>query len=750
MEHQKKVASLQSMSKQIAFFLVFLLTNQITFGQTDHEVCTGYPLDNSKDARSEILLGSDGDITTYESSPGSDNVIYLDFDGEYLATSVWSSGPIDAKEASSLDNAERLEVCKRVAVDFQPFDVNVTSVRGVYEASKSKVHVIFTPTNYFRPGSGGVAEVGSWNYNFKAWVFSGSVHGAAEAASHEIGHTLKLRHDGIVAGVEYYRGHNDWGPIMGNPTYGTKMTQWSRGDYPNADNGQTDIGIISSVLPFKTDDYGSSQFDPSPIQSVLMDGSGNFEGKGLIAHSDDLDVFLFAVTGGAMNIQFGCDSIDFYNNLRLEAAIYDKDWNKVWSKNTVTMNEVSNVALSAGTYFLVFDGVGYLTPADGYSDYGSVGEYHFSGQITQLDELIDMAVTVINSLPANTCAEEIKATVTVKNNSSSLVGDYDVVISDKNGNLATTRITAPLASGASAVHEIMVTPSYFMDWTFDATVIVPGDFQFANNMLSSSSTSYRHGATIEFKLHKEARKYKWNWEIEDLNGNVLWERHDFELSESHPKIEIHEFCVPKDSCFNITVTDPFKSEWCSHEILMKYDIFTVAPSYVWQIGDTAAIFDIEGQGLFVLKTSGWVGLEIMTHLPSAEPENFTKIDCDVPSEINPEFTFTNVDDGTVLFQGSYYEGKTLFQEQICTYDLATSVEGKEVSPMIKVFPNPAIALVEIQTDESIVFIQVINTLGQVMFEVHHENKIDVSSLETGFYFLRVKTRTMSVHPLVVN
>jgi hypothetical protein len=58
-------------------------------------------------------------------------------------------------EASSLDNAERLEVCKRVAVGFQPFDGNVTSIRSISEVSKSKGHVIFTPTNYFKPGVGG-------------------------------------------------------------------------------------------------------------------------------------------------------------------------------------------------------------------------------------------------------------------------------------------------------------------------------------------------------------------------------------------------------------------------------------------------------------------------------------------------------------------------------------------------------------------------------------------------------------------
>lgn len=64
----------------------------------------------------------------------------------------------------------------------------------------------------------GIAEIGSWNYNFKAWVFSGAVNGATDAASHQIGHTLYLYHDANDVGVEYYGGHNNWGPIMGYPS----------------------------------------------------------------------------------------------------------------------------------------------------------------------------------------------------------------------------------------------------------------------------------------------------------------------------------------------------------------------------------------------------------------------------------------------------------------------------------------------------------------------------------------------------
>jgi hypothetical protein len=59
MEHLKN-EGLLILSKQLKFLLVFLFSDQITFGQTVHEACKGYSLNNSKDSRSEISLGSDG------------------------------------------------------------------------------------------------------------------------------------------------------------------------------------------------------------------------------------------------------------------------------------------------------------------------------------------------------------------------------------------------------------------------------------------------------------------------------------------------------------------------------------------------------------------------------------------------------------------------------------------------------------------------------------------------------------------
>ena len=51
-----------------------------------------------------------------------------------------------------------------------------------------------------------------------AFAFADNLYGSAkyiaDAASHEVGHTLGLHHDGTST-TGYYRGQGSWAPIMG-------------------------------------------------------------------------------------------------------------------------------------------------------------------------------------------------------------------------------------------------------------------------------------------------------------------------------------------------------------------------------------------------------------------------------------------------------------------------------------------------------------------------------------------------------
>ena len=91
----------------------------------------------------------------------------------------------------------------------------------------------------------------------------------AEASSHEFGHNLGLSHDGTRSGTEYYAGHGSglvsWAPIMGNSYY-NNVTQWSKGEYADANRTQDDLAIIDGKLGYVGDDHGDTHGDATLLE----------------------------------------------------------------------------------------------------------------------------------------------------------------------------------------------------------------------------------------------------------------------------------------------------------------------------------------------------------------------------------------------------------------------------------------------------------------------------------------------------
>lgn len=718
--------------KIVSSILCIILSFSLS-AQEVPNVCTGIPLSLSKIHNKQIDVLGEGseDVASYESNPGSKNVLYLDFDGEYIAEkSFWSSSPINADPATYFNATDKLLICKRVAVDFDPFDVNITANKAVFDAAIQKQQVVFTPTNYFRPGVGGVASIGTFNQGEVAWVFEKDVSLAAEAASHEIGHTLGLHHDGKGTS-EYYYGHGDWAPIMGYSGLRT-MSQWSKGEYPGATMLQNDLVIISWILPYKKDDYGSDRTNPSILHAKMTDALGNFSGEGLISTQTDKDVFMFGVAGGNINLNFGCDSTGDFNNLRIEASIYDVSWTKIWSKNTTNLNMNSIINLSAGMYYLVFDGVGYLTNIDGYSDYGSLGKYHFSGNISKYDAtVVDLSIVSTEKLAELTCNKQLTAKVTVKNTGNTTINNYKVVVKDNYAVLNSLLINKPIIPGESVTHEVVVTPSYFMNWEYTATLEnVMGDAQSENDIVTSNQTKYYHGEDVEFTFPLDQRSGLFNWTIEDGNGKELISKTYFEPITN--TTETHVFCLPKDSCFKAIVNDPFRLEWCSKELINHYKIFE--SDYAWQIGDTAVGYLNGEEALFLVNTLGFVGYMI-TQAIHMEPEKFTLLKCTPP--LVTAFTFTNKTSGNNFFEGNYIEGKTLYEQEICASDIITNVQKIESELDAVIYPNPADGQIQFKSSAIIERVEIYNTMGQLVLQERSPLSINVSQLSTGLYLVKM-------------
>jgi len=325
-------------------------------------------------------------VVPLQSMPGATGVIYLDFDGEPGPHEGW--GSYDALP-SGASNTQIREVWARVSEDFAPFKLNVTTDLQVFlnAPKNSRQRCIVTPTKNAAPTAGGVAFIGSFNSTADSpcWAFYSTGKSSAEVISHEIGHTLGLSHDGRTTPAEdYYGGHGTdpvgWAPIMG-VGYSKNLTQWSKGEYANANRSQDDINIIASNnnnSGYRTDDAGPGHATAAELEVF---GNGTVDDEGVISHPTDVDAFRFKTTGGLLSLAVA--PVSKGPNLDISASIHDADGVQLLVSNPDTaLNATLSLNLAAGEYTVRIDGVGRGDPlTTGYSDYGSMGQYTITGTI---------------------------------------------------------------------------------------------------------------------------------------------------------------------------------------------------------------------------------------------------------------------------------------------------------------------------------------------------------------------------------
>lgn len=198
-------------------------------------------------------------------------VIYLDFNGGVVSGTYWNTNGDIPYAPSGLTITEEDLVVEAVRQDFAPFDVFVTDDKAIYDAANplKRTWVIVTESwewycGAASPCAGGVGYLNSmfWGDKTPCWVFSSALSHftkyVAEAASHETGHTIGLRHQSsydanCVKTSEYNWGNSECAcaPIMG-ASYNQPDGKWWIG--PNSLSCMTiqdDYQFISSKLGLK-------------------------------------------------------------------------------------------------------------------------------------------------------------------------------------------------------------------------------------------------------------------------------------------------------------------------------------------------------------------------------------------------------------------------------------------------------------------------------------------------------------------
>ncbi|MFI4862481.1 MAG: zinc-dependent metalloprotease family protein [Phycisphaerales bacterium JB063] len=355
-------------------------------------------------------------VPVLHSNPTSDHTIYLDFNGMTVVDTLWNTnyhggnpihapafdldGDIDSFSQQELDQI--VEIWQRVSEDFAPFDLDVTTepppeahfsegsraIRILISSNRDHADLGGDGTRWYQD-AGGVARIGSWRYtsDTPAWVFSNLLQGSAkyvaEAVSHETGHTLGLHHDGIQGGEEYFAGHGSgatsWAPIMGS-SYTRQVTQWSQGEYSNADNPEDDLSIITQSangVTYRADDHGNTRDDASVITPLV--GGRSIGASGIITTSADVDYFAFETADGEVDLQLNPAAVGA--NLDIKARLFDASGHLVATSDPANqLGAGFTLTLDAGWYYLAIEGTGN-PGASGYSGYASLGQYHIVGSV---------------------------------------------------------------------------------------------------------------------------------------------------------------------------------------------------------------------------------------------------------------------------------------------------------------------------------------------------------------------------------
>jgi hypothetical protein len=342
-------------------------------------------------------------IPKLNSYPSAQATIFVDFDGHTVQSSVWNNGNPIFCAGSGMTDAQITEAFYRIAEDYRPFNLNITTDSTVFLAAPLalRVRIIVTTTSsWYAAGYSGVAFGGSFTFgdDTPGFVFSdrlGTINTKkiAETVSHESGHTVNLSHQSKYGGAcnlmeqystGYGTGETGWAPIMGNSQATNKnFSNWNNGPTPDG-CGYTEDNLYTIVtyngFGYRTDDYGETL----NAGTYAIAGS-SFNTSGIITTNADKDAFKFTLNSNSnfhiTVAPFSVASGSIGANLDVAVELYNSSATLIKTYDPqATLSVTIDTILTAGTYYIKVYGAGNSN----IGAYGSLGSYTITGSFSGL------------------------------------------------------------------------------------------------------------------------------------------------------------------------------------------------------------------------------------------------------------------------------------------------------------------------------------------------------------------------------
>lgn len=669
-----------------------------------------------------------------QSMPEATAVIFLDFDGYNLpAGTPWNNGAALNAAASGYDDMDILMAFGVVEEDYSPFNINVTTNESVYLNAPAglRTRVVFTPTSYWSPG-GGVALLNSFNWTeaLPCWVFSDGFNHparAAEAGSHEAGHTLGLKHDGQGFDA-YYAGHANWAPIMGNSYY-NDLTHWSPGDYSGSTETQDDYAMIANNSGgVRTDDHGNTTSNASEILYTLENGNAVLDDNdGIIERRTDKDYFHFYISGGSIDLEVVPTGLP-KPNLDLEVKLLDENGSTIatYSNNHSNFDSPVSVTrnLGAGDYYISIDGIGNGNATTGWTDYGSLGQFEITGEIVGIEQKdYDISINGVTNISTLMCGESIAPKVELSNNGKEDISTLSFDVYWNNGLISSQTRPIDLASGASEVFTLNSIPlSSFGSGNISIEIHSPDNEtdEVSVNNTFEQATEVQTGQLMHLEISEGSLSEDMSWSLSGANDNVT----DQSVTPSQTTDLLnYDFCLA-EGCYDFDITDAFVADLCN-------EFPQWAMGVIYSIGDQMVY-----QGRVYEAT-----VSIWDVNPVDYPHYYDDLGPCPEPEATDYFRLDNLQSDELVAEMTVANYLNSYNTNYCT-SVIQSTASTSISESVIAYPIPFET--EIQLNASVQEMQLLNSFGKTVETSTNSSKLSkLDNLPAGTYLLKWKSENES-------